>query len=107
MTCSKRILLQISAIAALIFLVSCVSPVSYTGEAIAKEGQAPKDWREIEVINIDQIKRDYVIIGQCRGDELFHDVVFLKKQAARMNADAIGRPEFSGGYILSPAVRYK
>ena len=89
-------------------LVSCAGPVSYTGQAPLAEGEAVKDWQKIEVISLTQIRKDYEIIGECRVDPAFDNVIGLKKQAARLNADAISKPErSSGGLLIAQAIKYK
>lgn len=91
-----------------ICVTGCYGPQSYTGEEPVPANAVTKDWRTIEVIHLNQIKRDYEIIGECRADAILHNAIHLKKQAARLNADAISTPEKTGGgYITSQAIRYK
>ena len=89
-------------------LCGCLGPVSYTGEGLAPESQTVRKWQQVDVIHLNQIKRDYEIVGECRGDAWLDNVVSLKKQAARLGADAISIPKPDGtGRIISYAIRYK
>jgi hypothetical protein len=103
----KNTITLIAAIIGFGLLSACVGPTSYTGNAPAPAGAKIKDWRTIEVVHLNQIKRDYEIIGECRGDAWLDNAVSLKKQAARLGADAISIPENNGFYIISQAIRYK
>ena len=63
---------------------------SYTGRKPAPRGSAAEaNWTRVEAVNLQQLRRDYEIIGEIRADPLLHDMVWAKKQAARMGADAI------------------
>ena len=84
-----------------VLLTGCTGPVSYTDRPPASTGAVTKDWRKIEVVNLNQIRRDYDIIGECRGDAILDDAIDLKKQAAQLGADAISIPVHGGGgYII-------
>jgi hypothetical protein len=103
-----------NAIARLCFVLfalataGCVGPVSYTATPPAPKGAPVRDWQSIEVVDRGQIKRDYEIVGECRGDGWLDNTLTLKKMAARLNADAITLPEDAGGgYIIALALRYK
>ncbi|HXC17217.1 MAG TPA: hypothetical protein VNV60_07240 [Holophagaceae bacterium] len=99
---------SITLVAPLVTLCGCYGPVSYTSERPLPTSEASKDWHTIEVVHIDQIRRDYEIIGECRGDALLSNVIDLKKQAARLGADAITIPKVTdSGYLISQAIRYK
>src|SRR5881397_485660 len=78
---------------ALFAVCGCLGPVSYTEQVPTPKGEETKDWRQVDVIHLNQIKRDYDIIGECRGDAWLDNVVSLKKQAARLGADAISLPK--------------
>jgi len=90
-----------------VLLASCVGPTSYTGEKPLAESEVTKDWKKIEVVHLNQLKKDYEIIGECRGDAWMDNAVSLKKQAARLGADAISIPVNDGVYVTSQAIRYK
>jgi hypothetical protein len=98
----------VASVTAGLVLTGCVGPVSYTGNAPAPHGASVRDWRTIEVVHLGQMRRDYEIIGEVRGDALLDSVVSMKKMAARLNADAITLPVPDGyGYKTSQAIRYK
>lgn len=98
----------LSLIIGVFIMCGCVGPISYTDQQPAPAGQATKDWREIEVVHLNQIKKEYEIIGECRGDAWLDNTISLKKQAARLGADAISIPQPDGaGRIISQALKYK
>lgn len=101
-------LVAITSVISLSTLLGCYGPVSYTSERPISANEVLRDWDTIEVVNINQIRRDYEIIGECRGDALLSNAIDLKKQAARLGADAITIPQATvSGYLVSQAIRYK
>lgn len=103
----KTIKITFFLLALAAFLSGCrTSVISYTDAPIAKRGEELKDWREIKVVHIDQLERSFEVIGECRGNEVLDDVIYLKKQAVRLNADAISIPEYRGDRIVSQAIKF-
>jgi hypothetical protein len=85
-------------------MLSCLGPTPYSDSV----KHPPTDYRRIEVVHMSQMQRPHVILGECRGDPLFQDVMDLKKMAAKLGADAISTPEREvGGAILSYALKWK
>ena len=89
-------------------LFGCAGSVSYTDKPLPPTPAS----REIEVVTLQALKRDYSIIGSVRTETLLFssggaEIKALKKQARELGADAISVPVNSGTYYSAQAIKWK